>query len=48
MDYGIREYYGAELYSTTFEKDDIQFYSEYITKEIQLKPYSFTMIIENE
>ncbi len=43
-----REYYGAELYSTTFEEEGIYYDIENVQKEIELKPYSFTMIIENE
>ena len=43
-----RAYYGLELYSTTFDEEGIYFDSENVQNEIEIKPYSFTMIIENE
>jgi len=42
-----KEYFGPELYSNTFE-NGITYDTQELREEINLKPYSFTMIIANE
>ena len=39
---------GENLYSTTFDQDEIRYNEKEVTNKIMLKPYSFTMLIQNE
>ena len=43
-----KEFSGENLYSTTFDKDEIRYNEKEVVNKIILKPYSFTMLIQNE
>tara|TARA_B100000767_G_C19396722_1_gene382152 strand:- start:241 stop:597 length:357 start_codon:yes stop_codon:yes gene_type:complete len=43
-----KEFSGENLYSTTFDQDEIIYNEKEVVNKIILKPYSFTMVIQNE
>ena len=43
-----KDFSGENLYSTTFDQDEIRYNEKEVTNKIMLKPYSFTMLIQNE
>jgi hypothetical protein len=43
-----KEFSGENLYSTTFDQDEIRYNKQEVINKIILKPYSLTMVIQNE
>jgi len=43
-----KDFLGKNLYSTTFDQDEIRYNEKEVVNKIILKPYSFTMLIQNE
>ena len=41
-------FFGKNLYSTTFDKNEIKYKEKDVVNKIELKPYSLTMIIKDE
>ena len=43
-----KDFSGENLYSTTFDQDEIRYNEQEVINKIILKPYSLTMVIQNE
>ena len=43
-----KDFSGENLYSTTFDQDEIRYNEKQVRSKVMLRPYSFTMLIQNE